>query len=283
MIKFFLSFLLIFLISLGCSDKPKKQTESKPKKVQTKDKETFQKDSKGIVKAVESTSIDGAWHCYKFEKDISEKVSYSKSYAVEYSMNASFLFHSDSIHVSETVGQPVYDYWHSTKKKGYDAENPFVLKFSPKEDSIQFIAQFNGSNVSDPFTLLMSYENNLIVRDRGYFFYFRKGPRLNKSSIKREGCAPDSRNFFKVEEKWGVANMNEAYKMFKEKYPYGAEKLSAILPKTPYFEIASGINYIINPGNIRITKQDENGSVIIEFKKSKTGVDMTYEIEYLEY
>lgn len=279
MIKYFLSFLLIFLVSLGCSDKPKKPVESKPKKAQTKDKVPIQNDSKDV----ESNSIEGAWHCFKFENDLSEKATYSKNYAVEYAKNASFLLHSDSIHVSKTVGQPVYDYWHSTKKKGYDAENPFILKFSPKEDSIQFIAQFNGSNVSDPFTLLMSYENNLIVRDRGYFFYFKRGPRLNKSNIKREGCAPDSRDFFKVEEGWNTASMNEAYKLFKEKYPYGAEKLSVELPKTPYFEIVSGINYIINPGNIRITKQDENGSVIIEFKKSKTGVDMTYEIEYLEY
>ncbi len=274
-------FFLLFIGILGCKSKPKENA----KKAETRKEQgkTPVATRSGESRSEVSKNLENYWFCYKYEKDESQPEAFPENYAKEYSRYAHFKLTGDSIYLDENRGEPIYSYWHSTRKKGYDVESYFLHKFQPKEEKVEFIAQHIGSNKIDPFTLFMRHNGELILRDRGFFFHFKKDMRKAAKDFQISGCPGDTRNHFVVKHTFLNQSLEQAYQNFKKDFPYGAEGLEKELGKKSHYQERTAIHYEIEANHIQIAKEVPHGTVKIEFRTQRKDVILRYEMQYPEY
>lgn len=201
--------------------------------------------------------FEGTWHAVRYEKDNVSNIIFDTpaSFAEQYSRYATFTIYDDSLNVADLFGQKVYIKSFPSKLTGVDnfEQTPFVLHFKPESEQIHFIApkeRIYKDICSEGYDALYIHNDQLVITDMGYFFYFERGKLKSDYGIR--GIPGDERNGFGVIRVFENYTLDEVYTQFLEDFPY--EKEFFRLPKLPLedytYETEDGINvYYENTDN----------------------------------
>ena len=239
--------------------------------------------------------MNGFWQCYKYIKDSRDtNEEYCEEYAKEFSKYTFFELKHDTLKGVGIYNTPVYSYSYPVKFHKYDNESVFITYFQPKDvDSLIFVSPYNSyeyywenSNNAPAYIdaplnrIYCYYKNDFIIHDRGYFFFFKQGY-VNNSGI--YGVSGDNRNRFTVNKNYSEMNVSEAYKTFKQEFPYGGKNLIEKFSKEIFFDSINSIMYEWENATWRIAKQDPLGSIVISFEQKKSDIILKYTIEYVSH
>jgi hypothetical protein len=271
-LRFFLVIFLLF-ISVGCKDK----NPASPKKKAGKTEKIISEAK------VEDWTINGNWQCYKFDKGRSINDLFPMNYALEFSRNAFFTIQDKEIILADGTRKAIYSYRFPTHKEDYNAESEFLEFIHPKSDSVTFYAQFNTSDIVEPYHMIFVHKNEIVIQDRGYFFLFKKVKERETDAVKITGCPGDNRNAWKVTHDWSAKSMDEALQKFKRTYPYGGVDLVSKKPQKGMID-SKGIEYTLDKKGLTIYKADPMGQIKIEIQQiSDQKYRVNYSMEYMEF
>ena len=177
----------------------------------------------------------GTWVCYKYQKDDRED-ELEENYAKEFSKYAYFELLEDTLSAVGRYKTPIYAYKYPVDFKKYQEESVFITYLNPQTDSLIFIAPYNSYDYYWEHSDNLPYysdspmndtqlfmDDNFIVSDRGYFFFFRKGSTPNSKYI--TGVPGDARNYFKVMKNYPDAKMNNLLEKVSVDFPYGVQEI----------------------------------------------------------
>ena len=227
----------------------------------------------------------GIWICYKYEKDEVHDIElYEESYAKEFTNHAYFKIEEDVLKAMDIYNTPIYAYRYPIRFTEYEDECLYIQALDPQGDSLIFISPCNPydyyrneSTVNYPFyldapmnTIQMYYEENFIVKDRGYFFYFKKGIATNKNND--YGVPGDDRNFFRIEKEYVIDDFKEALRQFSDSYPYCVHYLIMWDDNRATLD---NNNWSVNP-NIKIERSTGLGKFVLEIAKNGNKFNFGY-------
>lgn len=208
--------------------------------------------------------FEGVWRVVKYEKDNVSNIDFGKSdnYAEQFSRYASFIISEDVMEVSRRCEEKVYiaKIPSVLTDTNNDERVPFVLHFTPRSEYIYFIKPKNQSYkgpCSEGYNALYIYNDQLVIADMGYFFYFERGKPESDYII--WGTPGDIRSDFVVTRNFENSSLQEVYAQFLEDFPYEKEYFTLNeLPSDDYSvikenRIISEYEYLIN-GDLLITR-----------------------------
>ncbi|HEX9981601.1 MAG TPA: hypothetical protein VGB50_13655 [Flavobacterium sp.] len=225
--------------------------------------------------------IGGVWRCYRYERDIRYNEAFTDDYAKEFSRFACFEIRSDSILISNRCKALIYSYNYAVKFKKLDIESTYITHLKPKADSIRFITvNPDDEECADPFQTICNANSDMILHDRGYFFYFKK----TNEPLRIKGIPGDNRNEWTYTETFRNSSFQEVYAAFLKKFPYGAKDLQTQLPARSETGNENLVSYEWNNSNtLTIRKPDPFGIITIRLaQKSNNEITLLYQMEYTE-
>lgn len=244
--------------------------------VETRDPETS--DEPDLV------DFEGIWHAVKYEKNNVSSREYDKSdnYAEQFSRYALFSISDDTMYVDGRCEQRVYVKRFPSKLEdtNYYEQTPFVLRFKPETEYVYCIAPktriFNGPCI-EGYDALYIHNNQLVITDMGYFFYFERG--MPKSDYTISGTPGDMRSVFEVTRDFKNCSFNKVYTQFLVDFPYERDFFTLEeLPLEDYsFETKDEISVhykYLSESEIGVIRETTQGFIVI-LKLEYMGNDVT--------
>ncbi len=263
-----LSILLFLFISCKFSSQEHKSTTPKTASIQ------------------QENLIDGYWSCVKYEIDSRFSNSkYGINYANEFKDNFSFTIKNDSITIGNCK-EELYQYKYNLNSYKATGESVFGIK-SNSQNSIKILSTYEEKSNTcfplDNLTMYHSDNNQIIIHDKGYFFYYDQSQYEKESSnCKKEGILGNTRNYWNLECHYSKS-IDETYKEFLKTYPYTSIFLLNKIPTTSFTDNENNITYNIKDNKVEIYKSDPSGIIYISFEKMENETVMKFEMKYPEY
>lgn len=230
--------------------------------------------------------IDGYWYCEKYEIDNRfYDPEYGTSYANEFKDNFSFTIKNDSIKVG-SCKEELYTYKYNLKNSKASSESVFGIK-SNSQNNIEILSTYEDKSNTclplDNVTMYHTNHNQIIIHEKGYFFYFSKSQEERKSSsCENEGIIGNLLNYWKLECKYS-GSINEVYKNYLKKFPYSSRFLPNQVPKYSFTDSENNIVYKVKDNKIEIYKSNRVGIIYTSFEKIEGDIFMRFEMKYPEY
>lgn len=222
----------------------------------------------------------GEWICSGYEiEDVKNR--FAESYAKEFTKYAYFTIFTDTLSAVGMYNTPVYSYKYPVSIDKYDEESVFITTLKIVSDSLFFIAPLNPYEYywenSDnlpyykdaPMNRIHLFLNdNFIINDRGYFFFFKRGKREN-GAIK--GVTGDNRNYFRVEKSYGNVHPKEILPLIEKDFPHGFEQVMDDVNKEIFLK-----NDWDKNSTLMFEKSQSNGKFIMKFAFDGARISLLY-------
>ena len=223
---------------------------------------------------------EGEWICYKYQTD-NTAVKFDKSYAEEFSKYAYFTIQNDTLSAMGVYNSPIYSYKHPVKFKKYNIESVFITSFQPDGDYTFFVTSYNSyeyyteenHDVSPYYrdapmnNTLWFWNDNFLINDGGYFFFFKKGTR-KKDGI--YGVPGDERNYFEVKKTYNTS-IEELLNLLKIDFPFGFEQVMTEANKELFFA-----NDWKENKTLKLEKSQANGKFVMEIVLEDSNIKLLY-------
>lgn len=234
----------------------------------------------------QSEGIDGDWSCINYEKDnrfLNSK--FGTEYAEEFKNNFSLSIKKDSITIG-SCKEELYKYKYEFEGNKSGGENVFKIKTN-KQKSIKIFSTYeNKSNTCFPLDNVMMYhteKNQIIVHDKGYFFYLTRTPNATQETqCKKQGIVGNTRNYWKLECEYSKS-LNETYLSYLKEFPYSSKHLLKDVPLSNYTDDENNIVYSVKENKLEINKSDPMGIIYTSFERVSDKTLMVFEMRYPEY
>lgn len=251
------------------------RTENKKKESQTGKKPV------SVTRSKKNIPVQTVWKCFKFEPASEDQNSFSVNYAREFSAFSFFRLQNDTLYAPDGQKTSLYAYSFPTKQRSYDVEGEFIQFFRPQSDSIQLLAALNTGDPLLPFVNLYRHKKELVLLDRGYFFFYRPAKRRIDAALE-QGCPADTRNPWRFTRTYRCNSFSSCLKKFRSEFPFGAEHLTLNLLQKSGFD-KWGNEYQLGAKKVTIYKPDPMGKIKIQIvQKGKRLYELVYGMEYLE-
>ncbi|MDU1892929.1 MAG: DUF3828 domain-containing protein [Dysgonomonas sp.] len=226
-------------------------------------------------------NVQGTWVCYKYTPDPTEKEKADEDFAREFSKHAWFDITNEKVIGVNLYETPSYAYNYPVDFVKVRDESYFISFFNPQSDSVIFMRPHNPyefyyeQSDSLPYyaeaplnSIKMFYNDEFILRDEGYFYFFRKGEPSDKNT---KGVPGDNRNSFRVEKTFSNGGLELAYRDFISNFPYGAKQ---VFDETSLPRLLAN-DWEINQ-NIKFEKTQANGKFVVNFSFNNEDIIITY-------
>lgn len=230
-------------------------------------------------------SIDGYWTCEKYEIDIRFSNSkYGIDYANEFKNNFSFTIKNDSITIG-SCKEELYKYDLNNPKKG--SESVFGVK-SKSQSKIKILStyesKFNTCFPLDNLAMYNSEDNQIVIHDKGYFFYCSKSNTKKNKDCKKEGVLGNPKNYWKLECDYSES-VDIVYQNYLKAYPFSSKFLPEQRPKKNYIDDENNISYRVSKNKLEIFKSNPMGIIYTSLtsENEKGTVHLIFEMRYPEY